>query len=66
MKCSKCGLDCVGFSTGNPEDDMCDECSFPALANFRKRLDEKYSSEEYRKVWSHAIDRYNKSGIVWQ
>lgn len=31
MVCTKCKQDCVGFPTGNPEDDMCMDCAFPML-----------------------------------
>lgn len=32
MICTKCGCDCVGFPSGNPEEDICMECAFPILA----------------------------------
>ena len=31
MKCTKCGQECMGFPTGNVEEDVCEDCGFPEL-----------------------------------
>jgi len=31
MICNKCGEDCCGFPTGDPKEDICSDCAFPAL-----------------------------------
>jgi hypothetical protein len=31
MICNKCGVDCSGFPTGDPAEDICSECAFPML-----------------------------------
>lgn len=36
MICTKCGCECSGFATGNPVEDICSDCAFPALARASK------------------------------
>ena len=46
MLCNKCGVDCVGFPTGDPEEDICSDCAFPGLRDAAKyaakRLEERH------------------------
>ena len=32
MICTKCQQHCMGFATGDTEQDICSDCAFPALA----------------------------------
>ena len=31
MTCTKCKQECVGFPTGDPDEDVCSDCAFPEL-----------------------------------
>lgn len=46
MICNKCGVDCVGFPTGDPVEDVCSDCAFPAMTkafeSARKHVEEQH------------------------
>jgi hypothetical protein len=46
MKCTKCGEECIGFATGIPSEDICEDCAFPTLKKAResaaKAVEESY------------------------
>jgi len=71
MKCSKCGEDCVGFPTGNPEEDICSDCAFPALKeasdaaaksveeeHFNRTGERKSCGEIFRGILDRASNGY--------
>lgn len=52
MKCNLCGVECVGFPTGDPKEDICSDCAiFP---NLRKISDDEAEAIE--------INHWRKTG----
>jgi len=76
MICNSCGQECVGFPTGNPKEDICSDCAFPALKaaseaasraveeDYFERTGERKTSGE---ILRGMLDRWSESGdkIDW-
>ncbi len=47
MVCNICKQDCVGFSTGDPAEDICSDCAFPMLKKASENALERISFSHY-------------------
>lgn len=50
MKCSKCKQECVGFATGDVDEDICDDCAFPEFKKAASHAFEKMKEEHFKRT----------------
>ena len=50
MICNKCGVNCVGFATGDPEEDICSDCAYPSIKKAREAACEGIEIDHWQRT----------------
>jgi len=71
MLCNKCGEECMGFPTGDPNEDICMDCAYPGLKeasnaaaiaveeeHFNRTGEQKSCGEIFRGILDRACNGY--------